>query len=276
MRGILEALVELHKKKIAHRDLKLANILINDDYKLKLADFGFSKDYEAGYMKTFCGTPLSMAPELLKREQYNEKCDVWSLGVLTFMMLYNKPPYFPTKADGLGIAGITNAVTQRNHKFDDSVHITDSGKQFMDDCLKKNMAHRPTTAQLLNHEWFDGLFAGNVSQLRTEAMKGSFAEEADTRGSEATRLCEIMLFGVFEEHLKKVGQVMLLSGELMQKVSSLFLKHYSGNKKVLEYYFLTFLKRLQSLGSREVIYMFYDTSFKIPVQSIKKYKEFEK
>jgi serine/threonine protein kinase len=45
VRGILEALVALHKKKIAHRDLKLANILINDDYKLKLADFGFSKDY---------------------------------------------------------------------------------------------------------------------------------------------------------------------------------------------------------------------------------------
>ena len=62
VRGILEALVELHKKKIAHRDLKLANILINDDYKLKLADFGFSKDYESGYMKSFCGTPLSMAP----------------------------------------------------------------------------------------------------------------------------------------------------------------------------------------------------------------------
>ena len=46
IRGILEALVELHKKKIAHRDLKLANILITDTYQLKLADFGFSKDYE--------------------------------------------------------------------------------------------------------------------------------------------------------------------------------------------------------------------------------------
>ena len=45
VRGILQALVELHKKNIAHRDLKLANILITDDYQLKLADFGFSKDF---------------------------------------------------------------------------------------------------------------------------------------------------------------------------------------------------------------------------------------
>jgi serine/threonine-protein kinase ULK/ATG1 len=101
--GILEALVELHKKKIAHRDLKLANILITDDYKLKLADFGFSKDYESGYMKTFCGSPITMAPEILKRETYNEKCDVWSLGVITYMLLYRIPPFLPTKAEGMGI-----------------------------------------------------------------------------------------------------------------------------------------------------------------------------
>jgi serine/threonine-protein kinase ULK/ATG1 len=55
------------RKKIAHRDLKLANILINDQYQLKLADFGFSKDFEEGWLKSFCGTPLTMAPEVLKR-----------------------------------------------------------------------------------------------------------------------------------------------------------------------------------------------------------------
>ena len=129
----------MHKKKIAHRDLKLANILINDDYKLKLADFGFSKDYESGYLKSFCGTPLSMAPEILKHEQYNERCDVWSLGVLTYMMLYNRPPYFPTKSDGVGIVGITNAVTLRNHKFEENVQVSLSGKKFINECLKKKM-----------------------------------------------------------------------------------------------------------------------------------------
>jgi serine/threonine protein kinase len=52
----------LHRREIAHRDLKLANVLITDDYKLKLADFGFSKQCDNNLMKTFCGSPLAMAP----------------------------------------------------------------------------------------------------------------------------------------------------------------------------------------------------------------------
>lgn len=98
-----------------------------------------------GYMRSFCGTPLSMAPEILKRESYNEKCDVWSLGVLTFMMLYNKPPFFPTRTEGMGIPGITNAVTLRNHKFDDSIQVSETCKEFINACLQKQASKRPST-----------------------------------------------------------------------------------------------------------------------------------
>lgn len=62
IRGILEALAELSRKKIAHRDLKPANILISSKNELKLADFGFSKDYSDGWMKSFIGSPVTMAP----------------------------------------------------------------------------------------------------------------------------------------------------------------------------------------------------------------------
>lgn len=87
------------------------------------------------------------------------------------MMLYNKPPYFPTKVDGIGIPGITNAVTKRNHKFDETVQVSEAGKKFMNDCLKKKMNERPTTAELLNHEWFEGLFQNQISNMRMEAIK---------------------------------------------------------------------------------------------------------
>ncbi len=96
IRGILEALVEMHteradigKKKIAHRDLKPANILISANNELKLADFGFSKDFSDGWLKSFIGSPVTMAPEVLRRDRYTEKCDVWSLGVITYYLLYN-------------------------------------------------------------------------------------------------------------------------------------------------------------------------------------------
>ena len=156
MRGILEALVELHserkdKKKIAHRDLKLPNILINDDYQLKLADFGFSKDFEDGWMRSFCGTPLTMAPEVLKRDQYNEKCDVWSLGVISYFLLYNKYPFFPTKSDGPGIEGITNCAIKKPLVFDKTVQISDLGKDFLTKCLQKSLDKRPYSHELLSH-----------------------------------------------------------------------------------------------------------------------------
>jgi len=64
MKCIGEAIMHIHSKGIAHRDLKLANILIKKDLTIKLADFGFAKEQttEEVMMKTYCGTPITMAP----------------------------------------------------------------------------------------------------------------------------------------------------------------------------------------------------------------------
>lgn len=94
---LIDVLTCLHENKIVHRDLKLANVLINDNYDLKLADFGFSKDNELGYMQSFCGTPYAMAPEILRMEQYDERCDTWSLGIMLYQLLYGKLPFAPSK-----------------------------------------------------------------------------------------------------------------------------------------------------------------------------------
>lgn len=81
---------------IAHRDIKLANVLIKKDFTIKLADFGFAKETnneEELMMKTYCGTPITMAPEILKGKPYGKKCDIWSLGVILFQLIFGKLPF---------------------------------------------------------------------------------------------------------------------------------------------------------------------------------------
>ena len=94
---ILEAVNYLHAHGVCHRDLKPENILFSnvaDDSSLKLIDFGLSKILDGeNKLKGAVGTTFYMAPEVIKGK-YNEKCDVWSCGVILYIMLCGKPPFF--------------------------------------------------------------------------------------------------------------------------------------------------------------------------------------
>ena len=106
-RQLLSAVRHLHERGIAHRDIKLQNILVDrlidnigdkrtslsQVVNLKIIDFGFGSRYVGCCpMKTVCGTPYTTAPEVL-RESYDERCDVWSVGVVLFIMLSGKRPF---------------------------------------------------------------------------------------------------------------------------------------------------------------------------------------
>ena len=101
---ILEAVNYLHAHGVCHRDLKPENILFSnvaDDSCLKLIDFGLSKvlDGESNMKKTV-GTTFYMAPEVIQGN-YNEKCDIWSCGIILYIMLCGKPPFYSQDEDEL-------------------------------------------------------------------------------------------------------------------------------------------------------------------------------
>jgi serine/threonine protein kinase len=102
MHEIIKAIAACHEKNICHRDLKLENLLIDKlDKKVKLIDFGLAEKFDPdGGIKGYFGTLEYLAPEVaIKRGAYNEKCDMWSLGVIMYAMLTKKFPFTNKKRE---------------------------------------------------------------------------------------------------------------------------------------------------------------------------------
>lgn len=95
MKQLFQAINYCHSKNIVHRDLKPENLLLQaaDKFDIKVIDFGLSRTFDAN--KVMCsklGTPFYIAPEVLK-QKYNEKCDIWSCGVILYILLSGTPPF---------------------------------------------------------------------------------------------------------------------------------------------------------------------------------------
>ena len=92
---ITKALKYMHSMNIAHRDIKLENVILDEDLTPKLIDFGFSTCIESSKkVKIFCGTPSYMSPEVVQRREYTgESADIWALGVLLFVSLTGIFPF---------------------------------------------------------------------------------------------------------------------------------------------------------------------------------------
>ena len=94
---LVDAVGYLHENQVAHRDLKPENLLLvskNDDSQVKIADFGFAKKVlKPKSLTTQCGTPGYVAPEILEGHPYDERADMWSVGVILYILLGGYPPF---------------------------------------------------------------------------------------------------------------------------------------------------------------------------------------
>lgn len=91
---ISNGLYYLWKNNLIHRDLKPHNILLSSSGNIKITDFGFVKHLEDNDMSsTLCGSPLYMAPEVLKRQKYTSKVDLWSMGIILYEMITDTMPF---------------------------------------------------------------------------------------------------------------------------------------------------------------------------------------
>jgi serine/threonine protein kinase len=139
---LLQAVAYMHKLKIAHRDIKADNILLNaSDTDIKLCDFGCAKAHEDGMMHTMCGSASYVAPEVLRQGGYDQQCDLWSVGVVIFCLLGGYLPFTaePKKLPALVCSG--EFVFHEKYWKD----VSDDAKDFIQSLLVVNPAQRYTS-----------------------------------------------------------------------------------------------------------------------------------
>lgn len=210
LRQITEGLAYLHKNNVAHCDLKPDNFLFSTQSKdspVKIIDFGMSKFVKRRhYFHSLRGTPYYIAPEVIQGH-YSYHCDMWSLGVVMFVMLFGYPAFHADNDDEifrLILRGF-EPVVKKGYKahFPADIPCSDSAKDLIAKLLTKDTAKRLTAEEALMHPWLTGETASTTPLVSSvyENLKNFSANNKFKRD-----VLNLMCNSLSEDELKKLRE----------------------------------------------------------------------
>jgi calcium/calmodulin-dependent protein kinase I len=179
---LLDALHHMHQKGIAHRDLKPENMLMTSkqpDAICKITDFGLSKffDEQSSLMKTPCGTPGSIAPEVLHMRGYDFKCDIWSFGVIVYILLCGFPPFYADND-----AQLFEKIKKGQYEFLKPYWdpISDEAKNFVRRMLTTDPSKRASAEDLMKDVWLKAEHEKAEDEKLAARTRGMTISDKDT------------------------------------------------------------------------------------------------
>lgn len=198
----------IHSKGIIHRDLKLENFLfsnVNADSELKMIDFGLSKHFQFGEVHhEAVGTPYTVSPEVI-RGSYDERCDIWAIGVITYLLLSGDPPFGGCGGPETLLQVRSNILAGRFEFEPKEVwdHISQEAKDFINIMLVTDPNMRPTAKECQKspwlHNWANKDKLDSDNRLNANVVKAlvNFKEYSDMR----KLLCEVLSFTLMPDQI---------------------------------------------------------------------------
>ena len=188
VKQMLSSLRYLHSKGIVHRDLKLENFLFTASTEdssnfLHMIDFGLAKHFSSGKaeLHDHVGTPYTVAPEVISSPTYDEKCDVWAIGVLTFLLLSGETP-FGGDCQEDDLMEVRENILNANYTFypDQWDGISTEAKDFITQLLVLNPKDRPNPVQCQSHPWLQKFNSeNNNNNIETRSTIATNSKQCD-------------------------------------------------------------------------------------------------